>query len=290
MIISNDWYRALLLNILYNGEKVGPRGLATTEVLNVSARIPLEDNIVLSRHRRVNYRFMVGEFLWMANGRDDLAPLTKVNSHMAKFSDDGMRLAGAYGPWFKLGIGRAFAALRKDPDTRQAFVKIGPQAQPPSKDVPCTMTWQFLIRGGRLHMVANMRSSDAWLGVPYDVYSFSQIANCVAGALGIPRGFLYLNLASSHLYDEHLPGARAVAEGPDDGYGQSPELDGLPPAWTNLVLDMAGERGFSNGAPLWLPTAAASRPEFGRLAYAYASRNSADALKVLLDDGNGDQP
>jgi thymidylate synthase len=284
MIAAHDWYRALLLNILHAGEPVGPRGLKTREVLNVSARIPLEQNIILSRHRKPNYRFMVGEFLWMANGRDDLAPLTRVNPNMAKFSDDGAKLAGAYGPWFKLGIGRAFAALRKDPDTRQAFVKIGPQAQPPSKDVPCTMTWQFLIRNGCLSVVANMRSSDAWLGIPYDVYTFSQLANCVAGALGVPRGFLYLNLASSHLYEEHLAGAEAVAYGPDDGYGKSPELDGLPPSWTNLVLDT-----FSTDNA-WFPTAAPVRPEFTRLCIAYTARNSADALYHLLDDGNGSQP
>jgi thymidylate synthase len=284
VIQNTDWYRKILWNILTHGVETGPRGLKTREMINVSVRLPMAENIVLSEARKPNYRFMAAEFLWMANGRDDLAPLTRVNPHMAKFSDDGARLAGAYGPWFKLGVGRAFALLRRDHDTRQAFVKIGPPQQPDSKDVPCTMTWQFLIRdlegrGPELHMVANMRSSDAWLGIPYDVYTFSQIGNCVAGALGLPRGFLFLNLASSHIYAEHIEAATAVQNESWGAHGHSPELDGLPPSWTNLVLDT-----FSTDNA-WFPTAAPVRPEFARLCLAYTAKSSADALHIMTDEG-----
>lgn len=278
-ITHADWYGAILRNILIYGRTVGPRGMATREALNVSVRIPMLKNIILSGARSPNYRFMVAEFLWMATGRADLAPLTRYNPHMAKFSDDGVTLAGAYGPWFKQGIGRAFSLLKKDPATRQAFVKIGDPAQRDSKDVPCTLGWQFLIRGGRLHMIANMRSSDAWLGIPYDVYSFSQIGNCVAGALNLEPGDLYLNLASSHLYEGNIAAAE-VACIPIIEYGWSDPLDGLPPSWASLVLD----EGKAQALP-WFATAATTRPEFANLMVAMTQPTSAACLAVLMDQG-----
>lgn len=279
MIVSADWYSAILRNILANGTTVGPRGKATREAINVSVRVPLDENIILHPGRAPNYRFMVAEFLWMATGRNELAPLTRYNSKMAAFSDNGRELDGAYGPWFRLGLGRAVRLLREDPDTRQAFIKIGLPLQPASKDVPCTMTWQFLIRDGLLHMVANMRSSDAWLGIPYDVYTFSQLANCVAGLLNVPRGFLYLNLASSHLYAEHRASAEDVVDGPCQVlYGRSAELPGVPPSWVELVLN--------NGRTdtVWFSTAAPASPEYARLCLAMTAKNSADAIGVLLSE------
>lgn len=281
MITSPDWYRAILLNILTNGERYAPRGKEVVEVVNVSARIGLDENIVLSRHRKVNYRFMVAEFLWMAAGRNDVKSLARFNPNMAQFSDDGIHLDGAYGPWFLAGLPRVVDLLTNDPDSRQAFIKIGDPRQTPSKDVPCTMTWQFLVRDGHLHMVANMRSSDAWLGIPYDVYTFSQLANCVAGTLDVPRGWLYLNLASSHLYKEHVEQAIAVAHGPDDGYGRSPALPSLPPDWVVRALDedLDDRNGYAMHSQTWSP-----------YYYALKMRRSADALAVLTDDGRGGQP
>lgn len=275
MIRDANWYGALLKNILHEGLPVGPRGKKTLEVVNVSARLPLARNILMSAERNPNYRFMAAEFLWMALGRRDVASLARYNKKMLAFSDDGETLAGAYGPWFKRGYPRALQLLQQDPDTRQAFIKIGQPDQGASKDVPCTVSWQFLVRRGRLDMVANMRSSDAWLGIPYDVYSFSQIANCVAGRLGVGRGDLYLNLASSHLYEEHLEAAERVVYGEDPGYGRSGALPDLPPYWLNNILDgetVAAEELSGE----WFSG------EWGRLAKALMSAGSRQALSILV--------
>src|SRR5439155_480495 len=89
-----------LKTILTDGQDVAPRGLPCREVLNLSIGADY-DNVVVNPARKANYRFMVAEWLWIWFGRDDVATIERYNGEMAKYSDDGVRLAGAYGPRFR---------------------------------------------------------------------------------------------------------------------------------------------------------------------------------------------
>ena len=236
-ISASNWYQAVLGEILDHGRHVAPRGQRVKELLALSFTI--EDaraNILLNVARKLNYRYLVAEWLWIAFGRNEVSLLTPYNSQMARFSDDGHTLAGAYGPRLAPQWSYIIETLKADPDSRQAVATIWSPAPMPSKDIPCTVALQFLLREGRLHTVATMRSSDAWLGLPYDVYTFSQLANCVAGELGVNLGSLTMQLASSHLYEEHWVKACAAFY-ERTGYAHSPQLPGFPPGWLEEVLE-----------------------------------------------------
>ena len=56
-----------------------------------------------------------------------------------------------------------------------------------------------------------MRSSDAWMGWPYDIYNFSCITAFIALHLNVDIGRLYLTAGSQHLYDEHIDKAHIIA-------------------------------------------------------------------------------
>src|SRR5690606_23131635 len=95
---------------------------------------------------------------------------------------------------------------------------------PDTKDYPCTIAMWFGFNGPVLNMFVFMRSSDVWLGLPYDIFNFSMVAYLVCGHLNRAReedrsaiipGFLYLTAASSHLYEENLEAARATLETAD---------------------------------------------------------------------------
>src|SRR5690606_12261131 len=128
-------------------------------------------------------------------------------------------LAGAYGPPWVDQIPYVIEAFKRDPFTRQAVVSIWRPRPAASRDIPCTLSLQYLLRPtvaayGReqsrltLHCVAAMRSSDAWLGVPYDVATFSVLAAFLAirlRAVGVDvRGIGELTLlaGSQHLYQQ----------------------------------------------------------------------------------------
>jgi thymidylate synthase len=196
----------LLRYLFYHGQTASPRGLTIKEQLNVTIHVrDAYRNILVNPSRNIGYRAMVAEWLWIAGGFNDLESLAQYNANYRKFSDDGETLYGAYGPRIRLNWGVVRDQLNTDRDTRQAYLPIwGPDTRRNTKDTPCTLGMQFLIRGGQLHLTVGMRSSDAWLGLPNDFYVFSQLQNEMAAALTVPIGSLTLNLGSSHLYETNF--------------------------------------------------------------------------------------
>jgi hypothetical protein len=184
--------------------------------------IDMNRPVVLSPERRLSYQFMAAEALWIVSGDNQLAPLVRFAPHYARFSDDGRTLRGAYGPPFHTQLEYVIQALTLDRDTRQASLSIWRPNPEPSKDIPCTMAMNFSIRNDKLNSHVFMRSSDAWLGLPYDTFSFTLMAVMVAcfynkwltSACG-PRvglGKLTITAASSHLYAKDIGKAKAVLE------------------------------------------------------------------------------
>jgi len=213
---ADEAYRFLLDLLLREGSEVAPRGQRTVEVLHhVSLAVDLNHPVITNPARRLNYRFMAAEALWMIEGRNDLEPLTRFNKRMAEFSDDGLTLAGAYGPRLKPQLPYVVRCLVHDRDTRQAALTIWTPSPAPSKDIPCTVAMVFSIRKDRLYQQVFMRSSDAWLGIPYDIFSFAMVAAHVAClhnqvvpvAERVGLGHLTLTATSSHLYERDWPRA-----------------------------------------------------------------------------------
>jgi thymidylate synthase len=272
-------WKQLLSDLLVNGEDVAPRGKPTKEIIGHQLVLEdLRDNIIGVPERKLNYRFMVAEWLWIIAGRNDVAALTMFNPKMLAFSDDGQTLAGAYGPRIFTQLQYVIETLRADPDSRQAVIVIWKPTPAPSKDIPCTLTLQFLNRFGQLHVVVNMRSSDAWLGIPYDIFSFSQITNCLAGELGLQTGSLILNMGSSHLYQENWDAARAILALDETTADQhttfrSPLLPSLPPPALRARFEQAAEilAAGKLGQP-WLSYAIALRSETSVQALRHLSR------------------
>jgi thymidylate synthase len=236
----HDLWLRQLSNLIRHGETVGPRGKGTRELLN--QQLLIEDSarcLIDVPARKLNYRFAVAEWLWMMFGRSDVATIAQYNSQLMHYSDDGVWFTGAYGPHLCGQWYRALTKLRQDTWTRQAVIEIPRPRHLNTKDEPCTLSLHFLARWGHLHCIATMRSSDAWLGLPYDVFNFAMIQNCLAGQLGLQRGWLSMNLGSSHLYDEHVDAAETLLRDyrrDDATILEMPPLSGRPPAWLEDVL------------------------------------------------------
>jgi thymidylate synthase len=205
--IAIGWSR-LLSSLVRDGKDVYPRGKHTREIMNVCLEIT--DglyNIFVSAPRNLNYKFMIAEWLWITMGSDNLHLLSNYNKFMNSFSDDGQILSGAYGPRLSTQWTYILDTLKNDTDSRQGVAIIWRENPKPSKDIPCTISIQWMIRDKKLHCIVNMRSSDVWLGIPYDYFTFSQLTNIVASRLKIEVGSVTMNLASSHIYEENVPKA-----------------------------------------------------------------------------------
>jgi thymidylate synthase len=236
---QHAWLR-LLYELAHHFEyKPAPRGFATRELLGVTLRVnDMRNNIIHHPVRNLNYRYLVAEWLWIALGLEDLGTLTQYNGQMSRFSDDGKVLAGAYGPRLQTQWQYVIAQLQQSRDSRQAVATIWTPNPSPSKDIPCTISLQFLVREDKLNLIVTMRSSDVWLGIPYDVYTFSQLGNSIAGILNLEPGFIQMQLGSSHLYEENLAKAEELLEDRWDRYEgiRSPLLPGFPTELLGKVL------------------------------------------------------
>ncbi len=222
MLDGDTAWRHLMLDILEHGKEVSPRGQPTIEVLHTNNIVlDMGRAVVTSPERKLNYQFMCAEALWILDGDNQLEPLTKYNKRMAQFSDDGETLAGAYGPRIMPQIQYVVNALWKDRDTRQATLSIWTPNPEPSKDMPCTVAMVFSIRDSRLHQHVFMRSSDAWLGIPYDIFRFACVGLHILAEFNniiehnyVSPGQLTISMTSSHIYKRDFEKVFKVLKSP----------------------------------------------------------------------------
>jgi thymidylate synthase len=224
--MNYEWIRTLS-EILDRGQHVSPRGRHTFEIPQHTVVVPMRHPVLTIPERKLSYKFMAAEAYWILSGDDTTAGIVPWNARIADFSDNGSMFFGAYGPKIRDQLPYLVRKLREDPDTRQAGLTIWRESPPETKDVPCTVAIFAPIRNGRVNLSVYMRSSDAWLGLPYDVFNFSMLAHLICCRLGggLSPGLLYLTAASSHLYEEHWAAASAIIELPTAEIGaKTPEI------------------------------------------------------------------
>ena len=132
------------------------------------------------------------------------------------------------------------------------------------KEVPCTCTLQFLLREDRLEALAHMRSNDAFVGLPGDVFSFTMIQELVARALKVEVGRYKHFVGSLHLYDAHHKKAKNFI---DEGWQMKASMPLMPNGdqRQNLQQLIALEEGIRTGQDPKIP---ASLPDYWKdLAY-----------------------
>ncbi|WP_445996910.1 thymidylate synthase [Okibacterium fritillariae] len=170
----------------------------------------------------------LGELLWYMSGSDDLEFIEYYISIYPEFAVDG-RVEGAYGPRLfgeNHRLSDVVDLLRQRPSSRQAVVQIfAHQDLQNEKDVPCTTNIQFFIREGRLDMVTHMRSNDAYLGLPHDIFTFTMIQELVAIRLGVKLGTYKHFVGSLHLYARNSDDARAFI---GEGWHPSTPMPSMP--------------------------------------------------------------
>lgn len=214
-LVLNDLregYVSLVNVIAQAGKSVVSRGLATREVTGVSLVFPnvLNPLLPVGVGRGVNARLAAIEALQLISGiqRHDLIQAVTPGFESV-LVDSTNPDYGAYGPRIIEQVGDCLDILHADPTTRRAVISIWNERDLTHHgDRPCTVFLQFLVRdngfGLALELHTYMRSQDVWLGVPYDIFMFSQLQHTVAFILGYPAGQLVHHATSMHIYETDL--------------------------------------------------------------------------------------
>lgn len=265
----NECYRDLLSTVYRTPDhESAPRGQKVRESLCISFRItdPRDRLLSLPSSDR-SLAYAVAESLWYLGGNDSTAWIAYYAPFWNKITDDGTTANSAYGARIfrelhtRVHIPQVWEAhpnrrtqsqweyvkteLRRDPDSRRAVIQIRSAADSwlAQKDVPCTLALQFFLRDGALHMVANMRSSDLVLGIPYDVFAFTLFQELMANELGARLGS-YTHVSNSlHVYERDFAQADMILAAADAGtkgsfVGPMPAIPRVaPPVMKMMALE-----------------------------------------------------
>jgi len=214
------WLNALH-DVIRSGHIVSPRDKLTLELPQRTTISDMTRPVLTAPERQLSYRFMAAEAYWILSGSDRVEDISKYNPNIAQFSDDGERFYGAYGPKIVGQMDYIVDKLLQDPSSRQAGLTIWRENPPATKDVPCTVAIFCNIRQDEnkrdhLNVHVFMRSSDLWLGLPYDTFNFSMFGHLICAKLNAHRrhdeavrpGYLFLTAASSHIYQTNWDDAK----------------------------------------------------------------------------------
>lgn len=253
----DDLMRSAYEAIQREGQPIAPTRGAAREVVgacleltNPRARLSRTE----SRRREVS---TVAELCWYLSGTNAAEPIV---FYLERYGDDAEAdglIHGGYGPRLfgddpDARMQTVIRALEENPASRRAVVQIfehadlGPKRY---KDVPCTCTLQFLLRDEQVHLVVNMRSNDAYLGLPHDVFAFTMLQELVARSLGVDLGRYIHMVGSLHLYDRDADDVACFL-----GEGYQSTRDPMPPMpegdpWSHVKELLTAEAQIRSEAP-----------------------------------------
>ncbi|MFG6736465.1 thymidylate synthase [Burkholderia pseudomallei] len=225
----------------------------------------------LSQSERKNTLFScLGEFLWYLAGSDKLDFIQYYISRYKDFSDDGTTVFGAYGPRL-FGptsgtdqVQNVIRTLRASAPSRRAVIQLfhgddlAANLVSRREDLPCTCTLQFTIRNHQLHAMVMMRSNDAFMGLPHDIFAFTMLQELIARSLGVEIGQYKHAVGSLHLYANNTQTVHDyLAEGFQESVSMPPMPTGDP--WSAVTKLLTAERTIRRGkqptlgdlAPYW---------------------------------------
>ncbi|WGG50471.1 thymidylate synthase [Rugamonas sp. DEMB1] len=158
----------------------------------------------------------LGELLWYLSGANQLEYIDWfIPNKYQDESTDHKTVRSGYGNrlfnWRGIDqVSNVIDLLRRKPTSRQAVIQIiaAEDIDSGETSIPCTCTLQFLQRDGKLHLFVAMRSNDAYLGFPHDVFAFTMLQEIIARTLNTEIGTYIHTVGSFHLYDKNEEGAK----------------------------------------------------------------------------------
>ena len=204
-------------------------GTGTLSVFGYQMRFDLQQGFPLLTTKKVHLRSIIHELLWFLSGETNIRYL-KENG--VSIWDEWATPEGELGPvygeqWrsWKAPDGRVIdqirevrEAIRNNPESRRLVVSAWNPAVLPDTSMaphenaargmqalpPCHCLFQFHVANGRLSCQLYQRSGDIFLGVPFNIASYSLLTMMMARDCGLEPGEFIHTLGDAHLYSNHL--------------------------------------------------------------------------------------
>jgi len=215
---NEDGYLGLLRWVLaYGSQQMDRTGVGTTSIFGAQMRFDLRRGFPLLTTKRLPFRHIAEELFWFLRGETNVKHLqAKGVSIWDEWAKEDGDLGPIYGKqWRDFGgvdqIKSLMEGLRTNPNSRRHIVSAWNPAEIPDMALPpCHTLFQFHIDRTFLDLQLYQRSADMFLGVPFNIASYSLLLSLAAKTLGkIPRYFTH-TLGDAHIYDNHKDAVREL--------------------------------------------------------------------------------
>ncbi len=219
-------YHELLNDVLKNGtERKDRTGVGTIAVFGRQMRFNMDKGFPAMTTKKLFFKGVLGELIWFLSGSSDNNELNRMGIHIwdgnaqadywkpkAKFDGDLGRVYGVqWRSWKKPDggtidqISEVIEKIKTNPSDRRLIVsawnpgEIDQMALP-----PCHVFFQFFVEGNRLSLQMYQRSADLFLGVPFNIASYSLLLHMVAQVTGLKAYEFIHVLGDTHIYTNHI--------------------------------------------------------------------------------------
>jgi thymidylate synthase len=214
-------YHDLMNHILETGVKKEDRtGTGTLSVFGYQMRFDLKEGFPVVTTKKLHLRSIIHELLWFLNGDTNIKYLheNKV-SIWDEWADENGNLGPVYGHQWRSWptpdgrtidqISRAVELIINNPDSRRIIVSAWNVADIDKMALPpCHTFFQFYVTEGRLSCQLYQRSADVFLGVPFNIASYSLLTMMMAHVCDLEPGDFVHTFGDAHLYSNHLEQTR----------------------------------------------------------------------------------
>ena len=214
-------YLDLLDRIMKEGVKKEDRtGTGTISVFGHQMRFNLDEGFPCLTTKKLHLKSIIHELLWFLAGDTNVKYLQDNGVRIwNEWADENGDLGHVYGyqwrswPDYKGGhidqISEVVETLKKNPDSRRIIVNAWNVADIENMNLPpCHAMFQFYVADGRLSLQLYQRSADCFLGVPFNIASYSLLLLMMAQVTGLKPGDFVHTLGDAHLYLNHIEQAK----------------------------------------------------------------------------------
>jgi thymidylate synthase len=210
-------YLDLLDHVLSNGIKKNDRtGTGTMSVFGYQMRFNLEEGFPVLTTKKLHLKSIIYELLWFISGDTNIKYLNDNGVRIwNEWADKNGNLGPVYGSQWRSWqaadgkkidqLSNVIDSLKNSPDSRRHIVsawnvgEIDKMALP-----PCHLMFQFYVGNGKLSCMLYQRSADIFIGVPFNIASYSLLTMMIAKITGLQPGEFVHVLGDAHIYLNHI--------------------------------------------------------------------------------------
>jgi thymidylate synthase len=210
-------YLDLMQRVLDQGtEKADRTGTGTLSLFGYQMRFDLSADFPLLTTKKLHLKSIIHELLWMLKGESNIRYLKDHGvSIWDEWADEEGELGPVYGVQWRSWQGpdgdaidqltQVLDSIRSNPFSRRHIVSAWNAAEIEKMALPpCHLLFQFYVSGGRLSCQLYQRSADIFLGVPFNIASYSLLTLMMAQVTDLEPGEFVHTLGDAHLYLNHL--------------------------------------------------------------------------------------